>query len=73
MVQFSVLCKLDMDVHNCNPSVWEVGAGESDVQGHLQFMGSSWDSLAADKNTKPKAQYCVIFTCRKSQTQLESN
>lgn len=77
MVQFPVFCKLDMDVHICNPSVREVGAGESDVQGHLQL----WEvhgtacarNLVADKNIKPKVQYWVIFTCRKSQTQLESN
>lgn len=77
MVQFSVLCKLDMDVHICNSSVWEVGAGESDVHGHLQLQevhGTAWArSLVSDKSIKPKAQYWVIFTCRKSQTQLESN
>lgn len=37
MVQFPVLCKLNKDVHICNPSVREVGAEESDVQGHLQL------------------------------------
>lgn len=56
-----MLCEPGIAVHVCEPSNWEVEAGEPEVQGHLGKFKAAWEIEALSlKNENKKSLFELI-------------